>query len=437
VITHLGGKKNMRIAEIGGGDSRVLKRLAVNNECWNIDKFEGLGQGPATVPIGESNNIKIIKSYMGEFSKELPVEYFDFVFSISVVEHVPNEKLKLFFQDIERILKPGGLTIHAIDHYLTDNSEDGNAWTKYAKIVSDACMLLVSFEKMELSSGLKFSAKMASDPDMNMWKRNNLVPKHSSLREKAQCVSIQAGWKKNVIEHEPSCVEEILIYQMGKVASSTINKTLKKYGLKTKHFHYFEGDFNSSDTSARETFGVDRIEGHKIRIITLTRDPVARNISAFFQNIDKFIDRKLNNTNIVELIEVFFNKYNQGIPLKWFDDEFMINTGIDIYSYKFDKKNGYTIIEKNNVKTLIMKSEISDDEKLFAIRTFLGSSVRIEKLHRSNVASEKVYGNIYNDFMKSIVFSELYLDKMYNSKYTTHFYTSDEIDKFRNRWIKK
>jgi hypothetical protein len=40
--------ENKRILELGGGNSRVLPLLAERNECWNIDKFEGLGGGPIT-----------------------------------------------------------------------------------------------------------------------------------------------------------------------------------------------------------------------------------------------------------------------------------------------------------------------------------------------------------------------------------------------------
>ena len=35
-----------RILDVGGGDSRVLKFLSKEYECWNADKCEGLGNGP-------------------------------------------------------------------------------------------------------------------------------------------------------------------------------------------------------------------------------------------------------------------------------------------------------------------------------------------------------------------------------------------------------
>jgi hypothetical protein len=42
---------NQDIAEIGGGDSRVLSVLSKNNRTTNIDSFEGLGNGPTEKPV--------------------------------------------------------------------------------------------------------------------------------------------------------------------------------------------------------------------------------------------------------------------------------------------------------------------------------------------------------------------------------------------------
>ena len=51
----------------------------------------------------------------------MAAESFDVVFSISVVEHVGTaEELAAFHEDQLRILKPGGMFIHAIDLYLED-----------------------------------------------------------------------------------------------------------------------------------------------------------------------------------------------------------------------------------------------------------------------------------------------------------------------------
>lgn len=103
------------ILEVGGGNSRVLAAIHEEYECWNIDKFEGAGNGPKT---SKDQPYRLVKAYMGDFTEELPDDYFDFVFSISALEHVePNNKTinKRIMDDIDRVLKPGGVSLHTFD----------------------------------------------------------------------------------------------------------------------------------------------------------------------------------------------------------------------------------------------------------------------------------------------------------------------------------
>ncbi len=108
----------MTIAEAGGGDSRLLAKLSRNNRCFNIEKFEGADGGPgAEIKIDNVTNVLV---FLGEKSPLLKEDFFDVVFSVSVVEHVPTPGLSAFLDDGLRILKSGGLWLHAIDIYIED-----------------------------------------------------------------------------------------------------------------------------------------------------------------------------------------------------------------------------------------------------------------------------------------------------------------------------
>ena len=114
-----------RILDIGGGDSRILRHFRNIHECWNIDKLEGVGNGPTNI---DTSSFRIVYDYMGNFSDELPDNYFDLVFSISTLEHVPAgepETYKNIMNDINRVLKPGGFSVHCIDVVLKDEYQ----WT--------------------------------------------------------------------------------------------------------------------------------------------------------------------------------------------------------------------------------------------------------------------------------------------------------------------
>lgn len=130
------------IAEIGGGDSRVLHAVSRANRVTNIDSFEGLGNGPVGKP--ENPAYRIVPCLIGSFDDRLAPESFDIVFSISVVEHVPGEALADFHRDCLRILRPGGLLFHLIDIYLRDdperNSGAGERIARYAEwFAHDQC----------------------------------------------------------------------------------------------------------------------------------------------------------------------------------------------------------------------------------------------------------------------------------------------------------
>ena len=70
ILSLLENKGNLKMAEVGGGNSRVLKVLSHQNECWNIEKFEGLGAGP--LKLQDLPGVKIVRSYMGDFDPENP-----------------------------------------------------------------------------------------------------------------------------------------------------------------------------------------------------------------------------------------------------------------------------------------------------------------------------------------------------------------------------
>jgi ubiquinone/menaquinone biosynthesis C-methylase UbiE len=103
-----------RMLDVGGGDSRILNFFKKEYECWNVDKLEGLGEGPKQVHV---EGYRLVQDYMGNFNQEIPDGHFDFVFSISALEHTPNDP-QLFYnilRDIERVLKPGGYSLHCFD----------------------------------------------------------------------------------------------------------------------------------------------------------------------------------------------------------------------------------------------------------------------------------------------------------------------------------
>lgn len=190
----------------------------------------------------------------------------------------------------------------------------------------------------------------------------------------------------------------------------------------------------------REKFYAERIywtwvrSRHPLRVITLVREPVANNISMFFQIVDQYLGTDIESAgcSIDELIDVFIRKYMHSRPLTWLDAEIKPNFGIDVYQTAFPIDRGYTIISRGRISLLVLRCELDDQTKAKAIADFLG--IDEFELVRSNVAGQKSYVRQYAEFKQRIRIPPTLLDQMYESKFARHFYSREERDLFRERW---
>lgn len=186
--------KKLKVAEVGGGNSRILPFLAKHNRCFNIDGFEGKNAGP-NGPV-EIKGVENIVAYLGKDSSQIKSSSFDTVFSISVVEHIALEELPEFHREIVRILKPGGTFFHAIDMYIGNKPETNNLqkMAAYRSFLSTETGIepIVTLSEVEPC----FTTDMASNPDNILHGWNLYAPNLSELRQVTQSVSLLVGGKK-------------------------------------------------------------------------------------------------------------------------------------------------------------------------------------------------------------------------------------------------
>ena len=221
----------------------------------------------------------------------------------------------------------------------------------------------------------------------------------------------------------------VFIFQMGKVASSSIHHSLnEQYPGAVAHAHHI-----GSDNWASEVFYDWFKSGKPLKIISPIRDPIGRNISGFFQLLDDYTGVPFKDSNLTtdELLELFINKYTHDRPLKWFDDNIKKYFGIDVYTSPFPE-NGVATYSLNNVSLLIFRIDLDDQLKEKAIREFL--DFESFKLENRNISTDKEYYDSYKTFTNTIKLPDDYLSNMKNSQYFNHFYTDDEIDKIISRW---
>lgn len=248
--------------------------------------------------------------------------------------------------------------------------------------------------------------------------------------------------------------KDAFLYTMGKAGSNSISYSLEKAGLTVGSKHFFSGDqhnfFNNNNHNFAGKLRKKYVKTYlaklnrKIKIITLVRDPLARNLSMAFFALETLLYKTLgpadqrnlkgNHLSLNEIIELgFFEQLNHQAPFNWFEEEFNYVLNLDVYHYPFDKKKGYTHITSGNVEVLILKLE-----KLNMLEAVVGDFLKLNSFQMlsANRSENYWYASLYTDFKKEFNPSQEYLDWMYQSKYCQHFYSPEEIAAFYQRWQK-
>jgi len=107
-----------RVLEIGAGEPFVAHMLSkMGYEAWIVDPYDGSGNGPVQYEEFRHRypHLRFVRS---EFHDQLdiPASTFDCVYSISVLEHIPQLSLPGVFRGTRKALKASGVSIHAVDH---------------------------------------------------------------------------------------------------------------------------------------------------------------------------------------------------------------------------------------------------------------------------------------------------------------------------------
>lgn len=117
-------QEGQRIIEVGGAYSRLPEWLGneFNVEPWIGDDFgESCSETQPWSRWGDHQELpekhQSVTYCFSNFGANSPYhsDYFDRVFSVSTLEHIPPSQRLTVLNDIHRVLAPGGLELHTID----------------------------------------------------------------------------------------------------------------------------------------------------------------------------------------------------------------------------------------------------------------------------------------------------------------------------------
>ena len=192
-----------RVLEIGGGTSRVLPRfLQLGHSCVNMDPFRGEAGGPPMLSVQEG--VEVILAYIGDFEPSARDASFDLVFSVSVLEHIPDDRLRPAFADIHRLLKPGGRSFHATAVMVGDKPSTRVAGEvqRLLEAVEEAGLELL--DQPRVTPELTFRTEFATESDFNLWQGWRASPTLEQHVLEYQIVSLKLGCFRSEAPTEPS-----------------------------------------------------------------------------------------------------------------------------------------------------------------------------------------------------------------------------------------
>jgi hypothetical protein len=250
--------------------------------------------------------------------------------------------------------------------------------------------------------------------------------------------------------------DAVAIHQMGKVGSRSLVAAVDDLEIwPTFHTHVLNVTENEALDPDNEPKSFERHaevpdhiwaarelrsrfleEGRPIAIITAVREPIARNVSAFFQNLEGFVaEGKISGEDPDELYELFQRTYPHRQPQKWFENELNDPLGVDVFATPFPDE-GFAMIDAEPHQILIIKTSIDDEQKSAALSTFLG--VPGLTVPRVNITTRKAKrsgrASLLERFKQRVGQDTAYLDRMLDLRVAKHFLTEQERTEVRERW---
>lgn len=257
----------------------------------------------------------------------------------------------------------------------------------------------------------------------------------------------------------------LLIYQMPKTGSQTVEATLEQCRLPHRvfRFHFlspqiaatmrkalqsgqaseaWKNDARKQLTLVRTVTRLIRIRRWlsllpiplpKIPVITGVREPIGLGLSSVFEN-HSLLFPSLDSASIdacrVELLRPKALVHIQ----QWFDLEIKPLLGIDVYQHPFPCKKGYAIYENRFVRLLVYRSDFLP--KLPGmLKEFLGCEV--PSLVSRNMAALKPYSSVYADAKARLRLPRDCVVSQYNQKLVRHFFSNAERRRLLARWAEE
>jgi hypothetical protein len=261
-----------------------------------------------------------------------------------------------------------------------------------------------------------------------------------------------------------SGVPFVLVYQQGRVASTSVYEGLcaLDLGLPVFHVHTLSRARAEEriEQARREGRRVDRnlivgralsreLERHQAdpdrapwKVVSIFRDPIGVMMSIHFMH--PTILRASTghggldgDAALDHFRRIFENDDPAGWELsRWYDDVFAEETGVDVFAHPFDRDRGYSVIRAQGLDVLLIRFESLRECFSQAIGEWLEVSPSRVTLPHANIHREKSLDGLHDFAKKNLSLSREACERVYSTRFVRHFYSEAAIDALVEQWTR-
>ncbi len=256
-----------------------------------------------------------------------------------------------------------------------------------------------------------------------------------------------------------------IIHQTHMLSERRMLDALRRWLGRSRCFPNFRIQENMLSSIELSRSLVQGLSQHDWYLMTMVREPIARNVSALFQNLRRVWAHHLPSREralclrllepdaetepeavrevAAALVTHFTGRYPQEFVDQWFDEEMKGVFGIDVFEAPFSS-SGWQIYRQGTVRLLLVRLEDMAGAFDPGVRQWLGESPWKDvfdanaplKLKRANDAGTKNYALLYQEFLKKLSLDASLVEREYNTRTARHFYSDEERSRFAAKWTK-
>lgn len=239
----------------------------------------------------------------------------------------------------------------------------------------------------------------------------------------------------------------VIVLTMGRVGSSSVARALEAaLDAPIPHLHSVDpfkvskqvvraGSPGKAPRSVRQALKFLRqsvTSTARLRVVSLVREPIDRNISAAFTSLRKSRNRQLREAvDDSDALIQLWKEFDDRRPFQWFQDEIEGVLGVRVFDGE-PIQHGFGRWSTPDVDLLVLRSDLPREMQEAELASFVGQeSMRIETKNTENRSLPE-----YKAFKRNLRFDCDYVSRCWQSDYMQQFFPDISLESYLEKWAR-